>query len=105
MRRDIVRRVIVALAVLAVLVVGGLVLASRGGEDTGPTTEADLARILREDRDLTREVADCMAGQAFDRLSEDELDELREREADDELAPELRRKLEATVAPCASAGS
>jgi len=95
----------VALAVVAVLVVGGLVLANRGDDDGSPTTESDLARILRDDRDLTREVADCVAGQAFDRLSEDELTELRERGPDDELAPELRRKLEAAVAPCASAGS
>lgn len=98
-------RVVVALAAVVVLVVGGLVLASRDDGGDSPTTEAELARILRDERDLSREVADCVAGQAHDRLTESELDLLREREPDEELAPELRRKLEAAVAPCASAGS
>lgn len=94
-------RPLVALAVVGTLVVGSG-LAGCGG-DGDP--EADLADRLEQDFDLPAEQADCVAAQAYDRLTDEELDLLRDREADDDLAPDLRRKLEAAVAPCASAGS
>ena len=94
-----------AVVVVVLVAIGGFVLVNRGDDGGSPTTQADLARILRDDRDLEPAVAACVAAQAYDRLTEDELDLLRTRGPDDELAPELRRKLEAAVAPCASAGS
>lgn len=91
---------------LAAVLVAGCLLTGCGGDDGGsPTTEADLARILQEEREVPRDQADCMAAEAYDRLTEDELEHLRQRDEDDELDAELRRKLEAAVAPCASAGS
>jgi hypothetical protein len=93
---------------LAAALVGVLALAlgACGGDDGGPpTTEADLARILRDERDLPAEQAECIAAEAYDRLTEDELEVLRERDEDDDLDPALERKLQAAVAPCASAGS
>lgn len=87
---------------VAVGIVLGLALAGCSG-DGDP--EADLAEALREDFDMPAEQADCVAAQAFERLTEDEIELLRERDDDDELEPELRSKLEAAVAPCASAGS
>ena len=80
----------------------GLVVAGCGG---GDDPEADLAESLREDFDMPAEQADCVAAQAYERLTEDEIALLEEREGDEELEPELRSKLEAVVAPCASAGS
>ncbi|QYG93604.1 hypothetical protein HC251_15010 [Iamia sp. SCSIO 61187] len=80
----------------------GLALVGCGG-DGDP--EADLAASLREDFDMPAEQAECVAAQAYDRLTDDEIELLRERDDDEELAPELRAKLEAAVAPCASAGS
>ena len=87
---------------VAVGLVLGLALVGCGGEGD---PEADLATSLREDFDMPAEQADCVAAQAYDRLRDDEIERLRERDGDEELEPELRAKLEAAVAPCASAGS
>lgn len=93
--------------VVAMLLAGGMVLGlgACGGDD-GPDalTEDGLARILRDDYDIPAEQADCVAGQAFARLTSDELAMLQERESDDEVSVELQRKLRAAVTPCAGAG-
>lgn len=95
-------------AALAAVVLAATMAFGACGDDGGgdpPTTEADLARILRDARDLPQEQAECIAAEAYDRLSEEELEALRERGDDDDLDPALERKLRAAVAPCASAGS
>ena len=93
----------------AVVLVVGLALAACGGDagkaDGGEvTTRAELATVLEDRADLPAEQADCVAGQVFDRLSEDEIATLRRHEDGDDLPAGLERKLRTALTPCASVG-
>ena len=95
----------------AVFLVVALALAACGGDDGGAgdgggevTTRAELAEVLQDRADLPAEQADCVAGQVFDRLSEDEIATLRRHEDGDDLPAELERKLRTALTPCASVG-
>lgn len=92
------------LAVALVLVVGGVGACGDDGDGAEDLTEAQLAEILRDEYEVPAEQADCVAGQAFARLTSDELALLQERDDEDEVPVELQRKLRAAVTPCAGAG-
>ena len=93
-----------ALVVAALVGVAVLTLGCSSGSDAPELTEASLAKVLRDDYDIPPGQADCVARQAFARLSSDELDELQERKKGDEVPLELQRKLRDAVIPCAGAG-
>ena len=90
-------------ALLGAVVVGALLLGGCGGDDDGdaPSSEAELATALEDQQGMSPERAECVAAQAYARLSDDELASLAGQSAD-ELSDELRSKLRTALTPCAS---
>lgn len=92
-------RVLAAVAVVVALAVAG---GCSGGDDGGaPDSEEELARALEETQGMSPERAECVAAQAYARLTEDERASLAGQSADD-LSPELRATLRTALTPCAS---
>lgn len=72
----------------------------------GPSEEEQLVDDLESDFAMSRDQAECVADQLYERFSAEEIDAIREAGGDrDELPEDLLDELRAALTPCASAGS
>lgn len=100
------RRPLTRVALLLVVLALPPAVGGCGGDDG--LSEGDLAGRLEDEAGLSREQADCVAGEVFQRLSSDELDEVEAlvSESGDtaEVPQRVRDRLEEAITACRDVG-